>query len=60
MTGNDVSDHATGRTILHRKSSKTGSQSPKTNVLIAFHYLLGSISQQDELTWQEMTSHHLT
>jgi len=41
------------------KSPGSGCRRPKTGVYCTFHFLQGCSSQEEAVTWQEMTSHDL-
>jgi len=43
-------------TSFVRKSPRSGCRRPKTGVYCAFHFLQGCTSQEEAITWQEMTS----
>jgi len=45
-----------GRTSFDRKSPGSGSRRPETGVYCTFHFLQGCSSQEEAVTWQEMTS----
>jgi len=64
VTENDVTwPQGTGSdpemTSLDRKSPGSGCRSPKTCVNCTWHFLQGCSSQEEAVTWQEMTSHDL-
>jgi len=61
VTGNDITwPQVTGSdpevTSFDRKSPWSGCRSPKTGVYCTFHFLQGCSSQEETVTWQEMTS----
>jgi len=46
-------------TSFDRKSPGSGCSRPKTRVYCTFHFLQGCSSQEEAVTWQEMTSRDL-
>ena len=54
MTGTDPEV-----TSFDRESLGIGCRSPKTRVYCAFNFLQGCSSQEEAVTWQDMTSHDL-
>jgi len=46
-------------TSFDRKSPGSGCRRPKTRVYCAFHFLQGCSSEEEAVTWQEMTSRDL-
>jgi len=46
-------------TLFDRKSPGSGSRRPKTRVYCTFHFLQGFSSQEEAVTWQEVTSRDL-
>jgi len=64
VTGNDVTwPQVTGSnpqvTSFDRKSPGSGCRRPKTGVYSRFHFLQGGITQEEAVTWEEMTSRDL-
>jgi len=64
VTGNDVTwPQVTGSdpkvTSFDRKSPGSGCTRPKTCIYCVFHFLQGCRLQEEAVTWQEMTTHHL-
>jgi len=64
VTENDVAwPQVTGSdpevTSFDWKSPRSGCRRPKTRIYCTFHFLQGSSSQEEAVTWQEMTSRDL-
>jgi len=60
VMGNDVTwPQLTGRTSFDRKSPGGGCRGPETGIYCTFHFLQGCSSQEEAVTWQEMTSRDL-
>jgi len=60
VTGNDVTwPQVIGSDVIDRKSPGCGCRGPATGIYCTFHFLQGWSSQEEAVTWQEMTSRDL-